>query len=107
MSHSWHDFWFNSFDPGGFVTVDKPPLSQWMATASVKVLGFGAWGLLLPSALAGAGAVAVLWCTVRRRAGWVAATVAGLVLATTPAAVAVDRVNLPDPFLVFFLVVSA
>ncbi|HEY7416356.1 MAG TPA: hypothetical protein VH593_14280, partial [Ktedonobacteraceae bacterium] len=26
MLDSWHNFFFVSFDPGGFVSVDKPPL---------------------------------------------------------------------------------
>jgi 4-amino-4-deoxy-L-arabinose transferase-like glycosyltransferase len=26
MLTSWHNFFFASYDPGGFVTVDKPPL---------------------------------------------------------------------------------
>jgi len=26
MLQSWHNFFFVSFDPGGFVSVDKPPL---------------------------------------------------------------------------------
>lgn len=25
MSKSWHNFWYASFDPAGFITVDKPP----------------------------------------------------------------------------------
>src|SRR6201993_5194746 len=29
MLDSWHTFFFVSFDPGGFVTVDKPPLGLW------------------------------------------------------------------------------
>src|SRR5436305_12450223 len=26
MLQSWHNFFFVSFDPGGFVTIDKPPV---------------------------------------------------------------------------------
>src|SRR4051794_27997345 len=37
MSMSWHNFFFASFDPGGFVTVDKPPMGFWIQTASVKL----------------------------------------------------------------------
>jgi len=28
MMESWHNFFFGSCDPGGFVTVDKPPLGS-------------------------------------------------------------------------------
>ena len=30
MSLSWHNFFFVSFDPGGFVSVDKPPVALWI-----------------------------------------------------------------------------
>src|SRR4051812_44535197 len=37
MLHSWHTFFFASFDPGGFVSVDKPPLGFWIQAASAKL----------------------------------------------------------------------
>ena len=40
MSLSWHNFFFVAFDPGGFVTIDKPPLGFWFQVASVKLFGF-------------------------------------------------------------------
>src|SRR5579859_7424912 len=43
MLTSWHDFFFVSFDPGGYVTVDKPPLGLWIQAASAKLLGFHGW----------------------------------------------------------------
>ena len=30
MLTSWHNFFYVSFEPGGSVTVDKPPLGFWM-----------------------------------------------------------------------------
>src|ERR1700709_2057608 len=30
MSTSWHAFLFGSFDAGGVMTVDKPPLALWV-----------------------------------------------------------------------------
>ena len=27
MLQSWHNFFFNSFDPAGFISVDKPPVA--------------------------------------------------------------------------------
>jgi len=35
MSLSWHNFLYNSFDPAGFVSVDKPPVALWIQVASV------------------------------------------------------------------------
>jgi 4-amino-4-deoxy-L-arabinose transferase-like glycosyltransferase len=107
MSHSWHDFFFAAFDPGGFISVDKPPVALWMGALSVRVFGYSSWSLLLPSALAGAATVALLWCIVRRRFGVAAATVAGLVMALSPISAAVNRLNLPEPFMILFMVASA
>ena len=53
MMHSWHNFVFASFEPGGFVSVDKPPLSLWVQTISAKVFGFNQMSLLVPQAVAG------------------------------------------------------
>ncbi|MCU1354716.1 MAG: putative Membrane protein, partial [Acidimicrobiales bacterium] len=107
MGGSWHAFFFASFDPGGYISVDKPPVALWASALSARMFGYGPWSLLLPSALAGAGSVALLWTTVRRTSGPVAATVAGAVLALSPVNVAVNRLNLPEPFLVLSLVAAA
>src|SRR5438128_12388895 len=40
MLENFHNSWYVSFDPGGFVTVDKPPLGLWIQAASAKVFGF-------------------------------------------------------------------
>jgi 4-amino-4-deoxy-L-arabinose transferase-like glycosyltransferase len=107
MTGSWHNFFFGAFDPGGFITVDKPPVFLWVDAASARLFGYSSWSLLLPSAVAGATAVGLLWLTMRRYFGVTAATVAALVLALTPIAVAVNRLNLPEPFYVLALVGAA
>ena len=107
MAASWHNFFYNSFDPGGFITVDKPPVAQWIIASSVRTFGFSSWSLLLPSAVAGAASVALLWSIVHRRFGPVPATIAGLVLALTPISVSVNRLNLPEPFMILFLLGAA
>jgi 4-amino-4-deoxy-L-arabinose transferase-like glycosyltransferase len=107
MGESWSNFFFVAFDPGGYLSIDKPPVALWVWGASARLFGVNSWGLLLPGALAGAGAVALLWVTVRRRFGPVAATVAAAVLAVSPVNVAVNRLNLPEPFLVLLLVAAA
>jgi 4-amino-4-deoxy-L-arabinose transferase-like glycosyltransferase len=48
MIQSWHNFFFVAFDPGGFVTIDKPPLGFWFQAISAKVLGYSGFSLLLP-----------------------------------------------------------
>ena len=106
MPLSWHNFFFNAFDPGGFVTIDKPPLGFWFQVASAKLFGFSGVSLLLPEALAGVLSVALLYHLVRRfgaRAGLLAA----LFLALTPVAVADNRNNTIDSILVLFLLLGA
>ena len=34
-----HSFFLNSFDPGGFVPVDQPPLGLWVQAASAARFG--------------------------------------------------------------------
>src|SRR5580700_5336908 len=67
MLRSWHNFLFVSFDPGGLVTVDKPPLALWVQAASAKVFGFSPLSLLLPVAIIGVLAVAALYFVLARR----------------------------------------
>jgi len=107
MTASWKNFFFGSFDPGGFITVDKPPVFLWIGALSARIFGYSSWSLLLPSAIAGAATVGLVWLIVRRYFGAAAATLSGLVLALTPISVAVDRLNLPEPFLILSLVAAA
>jgi 4-amino-4-deoxy-L-arabinose transferase-like glycosyltransferase len=107
MTMSWHNFFFVSFDPGGFVTIDKPPLGFWIQAASAKLFGFSGWSILFPEALAGVLAVAVLYILVRRSFGPIAGLIAALVLAVTPVSVATQRNNTIDSLLVFTLLLSA
>ena len=37
MTQSWHNFFFASYDAGGFISVDKPPVAVWMQAISAKV----------------------------------------------------------------------
>ena len=107
MLRSWHNFFFVSFDPGGLVSVDKPPLALWVQAASAKVFGFSGLSLLVPEALAGVAAVALLYALVARYFGRTAGLVAALALAVSPVSVAVNRDNNPDALLALLLVASA
>jgi len=106
MLKSWHNFFFVSFDPGGLVSVDKPPLALWLQAASAKVFGFSSFSILLPEALAGVGAVWLLYLLVARYFGRVAGLVAALALAVSPVSVSVNRDNNPDALLALLLVAS-
>ena len=100
MAASWHDLLFASLDRSGLMTVDKPPLALWVQALAVRVFGFHPLALLIPEALMGIVAVALLYDLLRRRFGRVAGFVGGLVLATTPITVAVARHNNPDELLI-------
>src|SRR4051794_4695470 len=100
MASSWHNFIYESFDPSGLMTVDKPPLSLWVQALSVRVFGFHSLSILVPQALMGMASVALVYDLTRRRFGRLAGAVAGVVLALTPMTVAVSRHNNPDALLV-------
>ncbi len=107
MLMNWHNFFFASFDPGGFVTVDKPPLGFWAQAASAFVFGFSGVSLLLPQALAGVLSVALLYHLVARVFGATAGLVAALALAVTPISIAANRNNTMDSQLVFTSLLAA
>jgi 4-amino-4-deoxy-L-arabinose transferase-like glycosyltransferase len=106
MLTSWRNFFFVSFDPGGFVSIDKPPLGFWIQAASAKAFGFSGLSLLAPEALAGVASVALLYWLVRRVFGPVAGLLAALALALTPVSVAVDRNNTIDALLILTLLAA-
>lgn len=107
MLGGWHTFFYNSFDPAGFVSVDKPPLALWIQVAAAKLFGFSPLALLLPQVLEGVASVAVVMHLVGRRAGAATGALAGLLLALTPIAVAVDRSGNTDSGLVLVLLLAA
>jgi len=104
---SWKAFFFGSFDSSNFITVDKTPASLWVMELSARVFGVNSWSILVPQALEGVAAVALLYAAVRRWAGPVAGLIAGLVLAVTPVATLMFRFNNPDALLVLLLVAGA
>jgi 4-amino-4-deoxy-L-arabinose transferase-like glycosyltransferase len=106
MLRSWHNFFFVSFDPGGLVTVDKPPLGLWVQAASAKLFGFSPLSVLLPEAIMGVLAVAALYHIVARRFGWIAGIASALALAVFPSFVAVSRDSGVDPLMILLMVLA-
>ncbi|MFL5841045.1 MAG: ArnT family glycosyltransferase, partial [Thermoleophilaceae bacterium] len=106
MSSSWHNFLYGSFDAGGLMTVDKPPLALWVQALSARIFGFHSLSVLVPQALMGVATVALVYDMTRRCFGRVAGFAAGLTLALTPIAVAVSRHNNPDALLVLCCVAA-
>ena len=107
MLSNWHNFFFVSFDPAGFVTIDKPPLGLWIQVISSMFLGFDGWSLLMPQALAGVLSVALLYYLVARLFGPSAGLVSALVLTLTPISVAANRNNTMDSLLVMTSILAA
>ncbi len=106
MLLSWHNFFFASFDPGGLVTIDKPPLAVWLQAASAELFGFSPMSLLLPEALVSVVSVAVLYRILSRRLGIAAGLGGALALAVFPSFVAVSRDNGVDPLLILLLILA-
>jgi 4-amino-4-deoxy-L-arabinose transferase-like glycosyltransferase len=107
MMQSFHNFFFASYDAGGYISVDKPPVALWIQTISAKIFGFNSLSLLVPEALAGVAAVAVMYFLVKRLFGTFAGFVAALALAVTPIAVAVERTNNTDTWLMLATLLAA
>ncbi|MCP2280993.1 ArnT family glycosyltransferase [Nocardia amikacinitolerans] len=106
-SQSWQALLFGSFDAGNAITVDKPPAALWVMGLSGKLLGFSQWSVLLPQALIGVAAVALLYATVRRCAGPGTGLLAAAIFALTPVATLIFRYDNPDALLVLLLVAGA
>src|SRR5579871_5927099 len=106
MLGSLHNFFFVAADPGGLITVDKPPLGLWLQTASAAVFGFHPLSLLLPEALCGVLAVGVIHLVVAPRAGVWAGVAAAAALAVFPSFVASARDNNLDALLILLMTLA-
>jgi 4-amino-4-deoxy-L-arabinose transferase-like glycosyltransferase len=106
-AQSWQAWLFGSLDAHNFITVDKPPASLWVMGLSVRLFGLNSWSLLVPQALEGVAAVALLYAAVRRVAGTGAGLFAGAALAVTPVATLMFRFDNPDALLVLLMTAAA
>lgn len=107
MLQSWHNFFFVAAEPGGAVSIDKPPVGLWIQSLSAAIFGVDGFGVLLPEILAGIGSVLVLYRIIQRRFGAMAGLLAALTMAITPVVVATDRNNTIDSLLIFTLLLAA
>ncbi len=103
----WTAMLFGSSDAANAITVDKTPAALWVIDMSVRLFGLNPWSILVPQALEGVAAVALLYAAVRRVSGEGAALLAGAVFALTPVAALIFRFNNPDALLVLLLVAAA
>jgi 4-amino-4-deoxy-L-arabinose transferase-like glycosyltransferase len=107
MLQSWHNFFFVAAEPGGSVSVDKPPVGLWLQTISAYFLGVNGFAVILPEIIAGLLSVVLVFHLVRRSFGTVAGLLAGMVLAITPVVIATDRNNTMDSTLILTLLLAA
>jgi 4-amino-4-deoxy-L-arabinose transferase-like glycosyltransferase len=106
-SHDWEALLFGSLDAQNFITVDKPPLSQWVMGLSGQLFGFSSASMLIPQALMAVAAVALTYAAVARLGGRWTGLLAGTALAVTPVAVLMFRFNNPDAAMVLMMTAAA
>ncbi|MGV9544664.1 ArnT family glycosyltransferase [Nocardia beijingensis] len=107
-ARDWKAVLFGSLDPGNFITVDKPPVSQWVMGLSGRLFGFGSASMLAPQALMAVAAVALMYAMVTRvTASRAAGLLAGAVLAATPVVALMFRFNNPDAVMVLLMTAGA
>lgn len=103
-SLDWTAFMFGSSDPNNAISVDKPPLSLWVMSLSVRLFGLNSWSLMLPQALMGVLSVYLLHRMVRKRVDAATALLAGSFMAVIPVATVIFRYNNPDALLTLLVI---
>ncbi len=106
MALSWHNFFFGAFEPGGSVSIDKPPVDLWLQVISVKLLGFSSTTLKLPEAFAGIASVPLLYVVVRRMWSASAGIAAAAAMAVLPIEVITARSDTMDGVMMLVLVLA-
>jgi 4-amino-4-deoxy-L-arabinose transferase-like glycosyltransferase len=106
MTLSWHNFFFGAFEPGGSVSIDKPPVDLWLQVISVKLFGFSSTTLKLPEALAGIASVPLLYVLVRRIWSAPAGIAAAAAMAVLPIEVITARSDTMDGVMMLVLVLA-
>lgn len=106
MGLSWHNFFFGAFEPGGSVSIDKPPVDLWLQVASVKLFGFSSTTLKLPEVFAGIAAVPLLFAAVRRMWSVPAGIAAAIGLAVLPVEVITSRSDTMDGVMMALIVLA-
>jgi len=106
MTLSFHNFFFGAYEPGGSVSIDKPPVDLWLQVASVKLFGFTSMTLKLPEALAGIAAVPLLFAALRRVWSAAAAIAAAAAMAALPIEVITSRSDTMDAVMMALMVLA-
>ena len=81
----------------------KPPLTNWLTCATMKLAGLNEWGARMPAALAALGAVLAAVMLARRMGGGRWAALTGVILPTSLMFFVVGRLITTDMILTFFM----
>ncbi|MGY4708273.1 ArnT family glycosyltransferase [Mycolicibacterium sp. CBM1] len=106
-SKNWEALLFGSLDSANFITVDKPPVSQWIMSLSGQLFGFSSASMLVPEALMAVATVWLLYAAVARLCDPRAGLLAGAAMAVTPVAALMFRFNNPDAAMVLLMTAAA
>ncbi|HEX3510575.1 MAG TPA: glycosyltransferase family 39 protein [Solirubrobacteraceae bacterium] len=106
MSLSFHNFFLGAFEPGGSVSIDKPPVDLWLQVASVKLFGFSSTTLKLPEVAAGTLSVPLLYAAVRRMWTPAAGIAAAVAMAVLPIEVITARSDTMDAVMMALVVLA-
>lgn len=98
-SQDWKAFFFGSLDAGNLISIDKPPLSIWVMSLSVRLFGLNSWAILVPQALMGVATTWLIYKIIRRSHPAPSALLGGLIYASTPVVVLMSRYNNPEPLM--------
>ncbi len=107
MVQSPANFFFAAAEPGGSVTVDKPPLGLMIQALFAAVFGVSGVVVVLPQIITGVLSVLLLYHLIARTHGAGAGLAAALALAVTPISVVTDRNNTMDSTLILMLLLAA
>jgi 4-amino-4-deoxy-L-arabinose transferase-like glycosyltransferase len=106
MALSWHDFFFGVYDPGGSLSIDKPPVDLWLQVISTKALGYSSTTLKLPEAFAGIASVPLMYVVVRRMWSAPAGIAAAVAMAVLPIEVITARSDTMDAVMMLVIVLA-
>lgn len=106
MLMNFKNFFFVSFDPSGFLTVDKPPLGLWLQTISAKIFGLNTFAILLPSIISSALVCFLIYKIMSNTFGKIYGIISQIVFCFTPIVVAVSRTNNLDMILMLFMTLA-
>jgi 4-amino-4-deoxy-L-arabinose transferase-like glycosyltransferase len=105
-SEDWKAFFFGSLDAGNLITIDKPPLSVWVISLSIRLFGLNSWAILVPQSLMGTATTWLIYKIIRRSHPAAPALLGGLIYATTPVVLLMSRFNNPEPLMGLLTVVA-